>query len=67
MPTGEKLPPAQATKVLSVGADEIRIIIDMSMFYTRAHGYECFTLKKENGSWKIDSIESVAQAVWDGR
>jgi len=66
MPTGEKLPPAQATKVRDVKPDEIRIMIDTVMFYTKPRGYECFTVKKEDGNWKIDRIESVDQAIWNG-
>jgi eukaryotic-like serine/threonine-protein kinase len=65
MPTGEKLPPAQATKVRSATASEIRIMIDTSMFYARPHGYECFTVKKTESDWRIDSIENIDKASWD--
>jgi len=65
LPTGEKLPPTQATKVRSAKADQIQILVDTSKFYKKAKGYECFNIKKEDGVWKIDSIKTAEQADWD--
>ncbi|MBX9692763.1 MAG: hypothetical protein K2Z81_10290, partial [Cyanobacteria bacterium] len=71
LPTSEKLPPAQASKVISEAPDKIEIMVDKSFFYAKTAGYELFTLVKEKVSedtepqWKIGDIAASDKAAWD--
>lgn len=68
LPTGEKLPPTQSTKILAVKPDEIQILVDTVLFYDKnPHGYELYVVKKdkgEGGTWKIDDIKPATAAQW---
>lgn len=66
LPTGEKNPPIQATKVQTVSPEEVKIMVDTNLFFTKPHGYQCFVIKKENDSWKIADIEQdLKKSDWD--
>ncbi len=66
LPTGEKLPPPQGAKVVLQEPGLVKIMIDSTYFYGKPRGYELFTLKKEEGSWRLANLETgLSQKDWN--
>ncbi len=65
MPTGETSVVPQAMKVVSAGADKIRIFVNTNYLNKQHEGIVAFTLINDEGQWKIDKINGgIGMQEW---
>ncbi len=63
---GAEKAPTAAIKIVEQGENLVKLMVDLSHFTGGGEEYFCFTIKKLNDRWSIDSGDQISHAEWEG-
>lgn len=60
-----EIAPGNATKVVKVGKDSAKTLVDMAYFSKGGSGHFAFQLVRKKGRWMISAVKGISQNEWD--